>query len=470
MSTNLNKAVNLDGKRINRKIKQTVKRTIKRTLNGNRRNVRRRLNQRRIRNRIPMATAPSFNRTMASVNINSTTARVSGSDLVYKIPDQLPMTTSASVLAVIPSNPAYWLGTKISQVAKGYQNYRPVKFDVHYVPHCAATQQGNVIAGTIFHEAPSVDNLQQSLRSSNGGIMTQVFKPAVSHVKVGSNLQKNLYRVGGDIDDDSMPFYFIAIAVACTDNENHRINPGYFYVNYTYTFKNPIGGGVEFANSGLSLFNDQLSTMKKNNVKVILCQNFEANSMTLGIGTALDAEYSTDLSAWKFYYNQTEVNSPNTYLWVFSNQQSGALNNDQMRELTKTPILYTHKGTIAPETTVEIPAQKGLLFDIGTGVYNTFINQTPNRAIEVTIPDQADAYMIEDINQVFGAYQYLVNLLAYYQANPLDFYLKSAGVTKGKFFKMYKVQNPEKSTILDLTNKINKLRVIDEEDEKDLKD
>lgn len=428
MSTNLNQAVKLDGKRISKKIKQTVKRTIKRTLNGNRRNVRRRLNQRR--NAMPIATGKGFNRNMSSVTINNTTARVSGSDLVYKLPDTLPMTTSASTIAVIPSNPAYWLGTKISQVARGYQNYRPIKFNVHYIPHCAATQQGNVIAGTIFHEAPPADNLQQSLRSSNGGIMTQVFKPATSKVKVGSNLQKNLYRVGGDIDDDSMPFYYIAIAIACQNDQNQRINPGYFYVDYTYIFKNPIGGGIEFGNSGLSKFNDQLNTMKKGNVKVILCEQYVANAITLGIGTALDAEYSTEASAWKFYYNETEVNSPNIYTWVFSNQQAAALNELQMRELTKTPILYENSYPIQPQTDVEIPGNAGIAFkpDNDAAIYSIINNTSTPK--QINLGDVSEFYIFEGTSQNYGIYARTLQDMLLFMASPVDYYLKKIQIAK----------------------------------------
>lgn len=379
--------------------------------------------RRRPRNIMPIARPVAFDRNMSNIRINKTSARVSGADLVYTVPDTLPITADAVTIAVIPSNPAYWLGTKISQVARGYQNYRPIKFNVHYVPHCAATQAGNVIAGTIFHEAPPTDNLQQSLRSSNGGIMTQVFKPATSVVKVGNNLQKNLYRVGGNIDDDSMPFYYIAIAIACKDSNNNRINPGYFYVDYTYTFKNPIGGGIEFANSGITKFNDQLTTMKKGNISLILCEPKVGSNMTLGVGTMLDCEWSTESSGWKFYYNGTEVDAPNTYVWVFSNQQSNANTQEQMRAYTKTAINYDNElQTVSGQAT--IPANAAVMFQPDIDVIATLVNVTQS-PIVMGIPTP-NYYVTADIEQNFGNYMAGEPLGSYlpFTAAVADYYLR----------------------------------------------
>lgn len=404
-----------------------------RRLNKANRQLRRvvRQNQRvaRRRNKINMAIAGNFKRSLNTLNVGATSARVAGRDLVYTIPDSHITELDQPLIALIPSNPAYWLGTRIATVAKGYQNYRPVKFNVHYVPHCAATQAGNVIAGTIFHEAPSITNVQQSLKTSNGGILTQAFKPAVSVVKVGSNLQKNLYRVGGDIDDDSMPFYYIAIAIACRNTDGQSIIPGYFYVDYTYIFKNPIGSSVEFSNSGLTTFNDQLSTMKSQNVKLIIAQPYTTISMSLGIGSTVDVEYDVENQAYTFLYNNTPIDAPDGYVWVLSNEQNNSLTTNQMAARTKVPITYTLTFPNDPSDLYSIAPGTALLYTINNTI-QSIVNQATTAIYSQFDSAVKDLYYTPNINQNFGILQPGASLQSSFIAQTLSHYLKDVVVNQ----------------------------------------
>lgn len=384
---------------INNKIKRQRKRNqqIKNTRN------RRRNKRNNLRRNVLMAYSKNFKRSINSINVAATTARVTGKDLVYSIPDSQISNVDQPLIAFIPANPAYWLGTRVATIARGYQNYRPIKFDVHYIPHCAATQAGNVIAGTIFHQAPGIENLQQSLKTSNGGIITQAFKPAISHVKVGNNLQKNLYRVGGDIDDDSMPFYFIAVAISARNQDGQSIIPGYFYVDYTYTFKNPIGDSVVFSNSGLALFNDQLSTMKNQNIKAIVCQPYITNSISLSIGTALDVEYNLEQQAYEFFYNNTPIDSPDGLLWVLSNEQNNTLTSSQMISRVKLPLEYTMIIPNDPEQVIAIAPQAGIAYTINDTIH-TSINNTLEVLYNRYASQIKELYYITNLNQNFGTY------------------------------------------------------------------
>lgn len=384
---------------INNKIRRQRKR------NQQIKNIRNRKRNRKnnIRRNVLMAYSKNFKRSINSINVAATTARVAGKDLVYSIPDNQISDVDQPLIAFIPANPAYWLGTRVATIARGYQNYRPIKFDVHYVPHCAATQAGNVIAGTIFHQAPGIENLQQSLKTSNGGIITQAFKPATSHVKVGNNLQKNLYRVGGDIDDDSMPFYFIAIAISARNQDGQSIIPGYFYVDYTYTFKNPIGDSVVFSNSGLALFNDQLSTMKNQNIKAIVCQPYITNSISLSIGTALDVEYNLEQQAYEFFYNNTPIDSPDGLLWVLSNEQNNTLTSSQMISRVKLPLEYTMIIPNDPEQVIAIAPQAGIAYTIDNTIH-TSINNTLDVLYNRYASVIKELYYITNLNQNFGTY------------------------------------------------------------------
>lgn len=383
----------------------------------------------RTRARINMAIAKNFKRNINTLNIGATSARVSGRDLVYTIPDNHIVDQDQPLIALIPSNPAYWLGTRIATVAKGYQNYRPVKFNVHYVPHCAATQAGNVIAGTIFHEAPSITNLQQSLKTSNGGILTQVFKPATSVVKVGSNLQKNLYRVGGDIDDDSMPFYYLAIAIACKNTDGQSIVPGYFYVDYTYIFKNPIGSSVEFSNSGLSTFTDQLTTMKTQNIKLIITQPYISQTISLGVGTAIDVEYDIENQAYNFLYNNTPIDPPDAYVWVLSNEQNNSFTSSQMQARNKTAITFSLKFPNDPTDLYSIAPGSALLYAINNTI-QSIVNQAVTPIYSQFDAAIKDLYYTADINQNFGILQPNASLKSSFIGNALNYYLKEVLVNQ----------------------------------------
>lgn len=277
----------------------------KKRVSNRRRNINVRRRRRRIRNRLPMAYANAFQRRFQMKNQSGTSVRVAGKDLIYQIPETIN-TNTTTILTVIPSNPAYWLGTRIAALAAGYQNFRPIKFKAHYIPQCAVTQQGNVLAGTLWAMSPSKENLQQTLRTSNGGMLTQCYKPSVSNVKLGVNLQYNLYRMGGKFDQESNPFTFVALAIAVTSG-NNKINPGYFSIEYEYEFKNPIGNTIQYFNSGL--------IQKQNYVKAYQnesCINCSATTANIGATLQLDDN--------KYYYNDNEIVVQDTdELWYFSN-------------------------------------------------------------------------------------------------------------------------------------------------------
>lgn len=274
---------------------------------------------------IPMATNVSVQKYYNIKNLGETAVRIKGCDLIYKIPDTINQLANTSVMTIIPANPAYWLGTRISTVAQGYQNYRPVSMKIHYIPQCPVTQQGNVIGGTLWEQVPSADSLQQSLKTSNGGFLTQCYQPATSLIRMKSNLQYNLYRMAGEINQQSNPFIFIAIAVATKNSSNQMINPGYFFVEYDYILKNPIGNSTQFANSGLKTITDEDDFLA--NSICITCADFVINGVTFPVGTKLDIEYDATTDTYMYLYNNTSVDNPTIPVWIFENQPLSALGN-----------------------------------------------------------------------------------------------------------------------------------------------
>lgn len=300
--------------------------------------------------RIAAASAQSLAKKFTVLRQNGNSVRVTGRDLIYPIPDTLtaPIQTT-NVIAVIPANPAYWTGTRIAALASGYQNYRPIKFKINYIPMCAVTQQGNVIGGTIWDDGLDNDNIQQSLRTSNGGFLTQCYVPHSTVIRPKTNLQFNLYRVGGDFDTKANPFLFIAIAIGCKDSNNNRIVPGYFYVTWSFELKNPVGANSTFYNTGLVQYNAVIPQMNNTMVNLL-------TTTDIPFGAYIDLE--TDTNSNKLtYYNGTQVTvENNTPVWCFSSVTKGS----NRINTTKINIIYS---AITTDNTYRIATSNAITFD-----------------------------------------------------------------------------------------------------------
>lgn len=270
-------------------------------------------------NAIPMAVPTSYNKYFIMKNMGETAVRVRGCDLIYKIPSNLQTLQNTSLMTIIPANPAYWQGTRIAALAQGYQNYRPMRMTVHYCPTCPVTQQGNVIGGTLWDDIPSADSIQQSLKTSNGGFLTQCYQAASSVIRMKSNLQLNLFRMAGKIDQQSNPFIFMALSIACLNQQNQLINPGVFYIEYDYILKNPIGSSTAYKNTGLTLITQQSSFYT--NARLFLAADFQINNVIFPPGTQIDIEYNSNLTRYDYYYHGTPINDDITVpVWVVENQ------------------------------------------------------------------------------------------------------------------------------------------------------
>lgn len=359
------------------------------------------------RRAMPVAQTMSAPKQFNTIKTTGTSAMVDGCDLVYSIPDSL--TTSfqnSQVISIIPCNPAYWTGTRVAAVASGYQNYRPTRFEVIYVPQCAVTQQGNVLGGTLWNQAPTTENLQQTLKTSNGGMLTQCYAKQNSIVKLGSNLQYNLYRMGGAIDQESNPFIFIALGIATTDSRHNRIVPGYFYVRYSYTFKNPIGTGIEYQNS--QLVDISLKEQYLLNAVLYLCEPIRTNNgLQVPTGSRIDIEYNNkpDNPGYIYLYNNTEIDlALLRSVWVLENQPFTITTKLNAIPRTKDEIKY-NSAQPAPDqdAAIELPPNKAFLFDVpDSKEYMTFLNTSPWNSVFIPNNKGSFYYTINDLAQNFG--------------------------------------------------------------------
>lgn len=166
--------------------------------------------------------------------------RVSGRDLVQATSLSLPRAGGAGPFAIVPANPFFWSGTRVSAICKGYQYYRPLSFTVYYIPQVPVTNPGNVIMGTLWQTDALANATQQLLLTSNGGVMCQCYVSAVSKVKCGESLPQKQFTINGDsVDQQCCPFYWLAMYTGATDDSSSV--PGFVLVDWLYEFINPSG-------------------------------------------------------------------------------------------------------------------------------------------------------------------------------------------------------------------------------------
>lgn len=154
-------------------------------------------------------------------------------------------TSDPAIFLSVTCNPLYWIGTRVSSIASGYQMYRPLLFEVSYVPQVPVTYSGNVIYGTLFGEGRDMSALQQSLASSNGGGITPCYTPAKSKVKLGeSNLPFKLFRVKGFASESiNNPFRWVATYSGSNPSGASTSAPGWVVVRWKFEFVNGVGNG-----------------------------------------------------------------------------------------------------------------------------------------------------------------------------------------------------------------------------------
>lgn len=125
-------------------------------------------------------------------------------------------------------------------MAAMYLNWRPIKMYFCYIPQVSVNQEGTVVMGTLWNGSAPSSNLQQTLFTSNGGLMTQCYVPAVSEIKLGNNLPQNVFNTNGPLEQGTNPFMFLAAL------RGAAVVPGYFYVMYQFEFKNPVGEAWDY--------------------------------------------------------------------------------------------------------------------------------------------------------------------------------------------------------------------------------
>lgn len=223
------------------------------------------------------------------------------------------------------ANPAAWNGTRIAAVAAGFQNYRPLKFVIHYRPQVGSTSDVSMFIGTIWQNnyITSRSQIEPSLLTSPGGVYTPAWQSTSTQVNVGNCLPQRMYPIR-DPHFTTVPFAVVARASNGGPSSESVAMPGRIFIEYTYEFRNAIGSGSGFQPSGAynvkcnATGDGRLELQEVNDLKkgwIIDYINPEESELAMPSNEfPLFAQYTVDTSDEGYYVciNGTRVATTNT--------------------------------------------------------------------------------------------------------------------------------------------------------------
>lgn len=396
----------------------------------------------RIRRTVPMANISRVPKYWRIRSVTNTSMTVDGSDLLTAVPDNQLGNNNTNVMAIIPANPAYWKGTRMALLAATFQNYRPLKFVIHYVPHTASTQPGSIIGGTLWNQAPATTALQSTLKTSNGGFITQCFAKASKNVKLAGNLPKNLYDMAGDLNSNTNPFYFIAITQGCYDQQGNRVIPGYFYVTYSYVLKNPVGSAYSYESYSSVALGTVPQAPQHRSLIMATPPGNDANDQ-IPVGTLIQADNTVTgmltTVTYKIEGNQVVLN-PLAIVWAFTCTAVNGRDVDPEPIIPSIDIVYTTTG---------VGNGNAKSFNPGTLIY------------QLTDDDTIDVLTSTRLNgQQPATFSYTVPQgLTYYTFAPTNAWAQgstSYQLNKNPFFGMITEVNANSQTIIEVSGVIDR--------------
>lgn len=188
---------------------------------------------RRPRN-VPAAFNSSFRRPQSMIqNRNGRTT------LTFR--EIFPVTIHDSTVndLMLPFTPTKWPGTRTAILSSTYTAFRPRQVRLIWRSSRGTSNSGLVAVGTIFDGASATYNNKdagmQVLSSSNGGFITNIWKPHSSVVATNTALRANTFPTYNTSADD-IPFWILVIATGLNDGTPI----GYLEIQSTITLHNPI--------------------------------------------------------------------------------------------------------------------------------------------------------------------------------------------------------------------------------------
>lgn len=191
---------------------------------------RKRAQNRRVRTRIPAAFGTSY----------SAFANTTGSGPVTRLVCQelFPVTGQKNGPYILPVCPTKWAGTRTSMLAGTYTSHRPLELTITWSPAVGTSQPGNVAIGTVFDGARislSGEFASDSivLASTNGGLVTTVWKESTTRVDLKKNLRANTFPLY-EVSDDDIPLWIVV-----SESTKSSDLVGHLIVRAKFTLRNP---------------------------------------------------------------------------------------------------------------------------------------------------------------------------------------------------------------------------------------
>jgi len=177
------------------------------------------------------------------INRSTDDCIVSGFDLLTN-----PLTDPLSVSFFMPVNPIAWAGTRAAMMARGYQNYRPLKIVIHYRPQVGSTDTHSLFIGTLWQSNTinALSSIEPSLLTSPGGTYVPAWQSVSTVVPCGKRLPQNMFPIR-DPASTVTPFYIIARSSNGGPTSEATELPGRIFIEYTFHFHNAIGGTDGYA-------------------------------------------------------------------------------------------------------------------------------------------------------------------------------------------------------------------------------
>lgn len=159
---------------------------------------------------------------------NGGVTRFSGREIVCSI-TTLP--NPNTVTKIINANPRYNPdAVRLYNVARTFQQWKPNKLSLQWVPTVPTTQGGTVTLGTVWSTETIGSSVMSTLNVSNGGVTGAIYTGLTCKPNLNGRMSQMWYYFN-DLAEDSNPFNFAAMVDVA--------NSGYLVLHYDYTFSNP---------------------------------------------------------------------------------------------------------------------------------------------------------------------------------------------------------------------------------------
>lgn len=167
-----------------------------------------------------------------------------GSTIMYSTEIFPVERTDGVVDKMIPICPTKWGGTRTATFAQTFASYRPKFVRISWVPNAPTSLGASVTFGTVTDGAsfrPTDRNqVATMLSATNGGIVTSIWKPVSTQVKLGTNLRANTFPTRNTSMDD-IPFW--VLCQVGTDDSTRGSQYGFIKLEVRWHLHNPIAIG-----------------------------------------------------------------------------------------------------------------------------------------------------------------------------------------------------------------------------------